>query len=71
MGLIVVDFPTVWAENSDAYIEKGLALHDRLRHEPLITTAFAPHAPYTVSDEPLRKIRMFADELELPIHMLV
>jgi len=71
IGLIVVDFPTVWAENGDAYIEKGLALHDQLRHEPLITTAFAPHAPYTVSDGPLKKIRMFADELELPVHMHV
>jgi len=71
IGLIAIDFPSVWAENSEEYIEKGLALHDQLRHEPLITTAFAPHAPYTVSDEPLKKIRMFADELELPIHMHV
>lgn len=71
IGLIAIDFPSAWAENSSEYIEKGLALHEQLRHEPLITTAFAPHAPYTVSDEPLRKIRMFADELELPIHMHV
>jgi 5-methylthioadenosine/S-adenosylhomocysteine deaminase len=71
IGLIVIDFPSVWAENSVEYIEKGLALHEQLRHEPLITTAFAPHAPYTVSDESLKKIRMFADELELPIHMHV
>ncbi|MGR8979585.1 MAG: TRZ/ATZ family hydrolase [Gammaproteobacteria bacterium] len=71
IGLIVIDFPSVWAENSAAYLEKGLALHEQLRHEPLITTAFAPHAPYTVSDEPLTKIRMIADELELPIHMHV
>lgn len=71
VGLIAIDFPTVWAENSDDYIEKGLALHDQLRHHPLITTAFAPHAPYTISDEPLQKIRTIADELELPIHMHV
>jgi 5-methylthioadenosine/S-adenosylhomocysteine deaminase len=71
IGLIVIDFPTVWAENSEEYIEKGLALHDQLRHQPLISTAFAPHAPYTVSDEPLQKIRTFADELELPITMHV
>jgi 5-methylthioadenosine/S-adenosylhomocysteine deaminase len=71
VGLIVIDFPTVWAEHSDAYIEKGLALHDQLRHHPLISTPFAPHAPYTVSDEPLQKIKTFTDELELPIHMHV
>ncbi|MDD5578789.1 MAG: TRZ/ATZ family hydrolase [Methylobacter sp.] len=69
VGLIVIDFPTVWAQNSEEYIEKGLALHDQLRHQPLISAAFAPHAPYTVSDEPLQKIRTLADELELPVHM--
>jgi len=69
VGLILIDFPTVWAENSEAYIEKGLALHDQHRHQPLITTPFAPHAPYTVSDEPLAKARTFADELDLQIHM--
>ena len=69
IGLILIDFPSAWAENSEAYIEKGLALHEQLRHEPLITTPFAPHAPYTVSDQPLRKIHTFAEELELPIHM--
>jgi len=69
IGLIVFDFPTVWAENADAYLAKGLALHEQLRHQQLITTSFAPHAPYTVSDEPLRKILTFADEMNLTIHM--
>ncbi|MGR9073641.1 MAG: TRZ/ATZ family hydrolase [Gammaproteobacteria bacterium] len=71
IGLILIDYPTTWAKNSDEYIEKGLALHEELRHEPLLTTPFAPHAPYTVSDGPLSRIRTFADELELPIHMHV
>lgn len=71
VGLIVIDFPSVWAENSDEYIEKGLALHEQLRLSDLCSTAFAPHAPYTVSDEPLQKIRTLADELELPIHIHV
>ncbi len=69
VGLIIIDFPTVWAENSESYIEKGLALNSQLRNEPLITTPFAPHAPYTVSDEPLIRARIFADELELQMHM--
>jgi 5-methylthioadenosine/S-adenosylhomocysteine deaminase len=71
VGLIVIDFPTVWAQNSDEYIEKGLALYEQLRLSDLCSTAFAPHAPYTVSDEPLQKIRTLADELELPIHIHV
>jgi len=71
LGMIVIDFPTIWAQNSDDYIEKGLRLHDELRHSSLCTTAFAPHAPYTVSDSPLKKISTFADELDVPIHMHV
>jgi 5-methylthioadenosine/S-adenosylhomocysteine deaminase len=71
VGMIVIDFPTIWAENSESYIAKGLDIHDQLRHEPLITTTFAPHAPYTVSDEPLQKIRVLADELEVPVTMHV
>jgi 5-methylthioadenosine/S-adenosylhomocysteine deaminase len=71
VGLILVDFPTVWADNSDMYLEKGLALHAELQHQPLITTAFAPHAPYTVSDAPLKRMLSLANELELPVHMHV
>lgn len=71
VGLIMVDFPTAWADGPEQYMQKGLALHDELRHEPLLRTPFAPHAPYTVSDEPLRQISTLADELNLPIHMHV
>jgi 5-methylthioadenosine/S-adenosylhomocysteine deaminase len=71
VGLIVIDFPTVWAENSEVYINKGLAVREQLRHQPLITTSFAPHAPYTVSDKPLQEIRTYADELDIPITMHV
>jgi 5-methylthioadenosine/S-adenosylhomocysteine deaminase len=69
VGLIVFDFPTVWAENADAYLTKGLALHEQLRHETLISTSFAPHAPYTVSDGPLRNVSTYADEMNLTVHM--
>jgi 5-methylthioadenosine/S-adenosylhomocysteine deaminase len=68
VGLIVFDFPTAWGSGPDEYIHKGLELHDRLRGDPLVRTAFAPHAPYTVSDGPLRRVRELADELSLPIH---
>jgi len=69
VGLILIDFPTVWANNSEEYIAKGLAVFDHYKGHELIKTAFAPHAPYTVSDEPLRHIGTLANELELNIHM--
>lgn len=71
IGLIVFDFPTIWAEDAEAYLAKGLALHEQLRHHALITTSFAPHAPYTVSDQPLQKLLSFANEMDLSIHMHV
>ena len=69
VGLIMLDFPTVWAGGPEEYLTKGLRLADELKYSSLINPAFAPHAPYTVSDEPLKKIRVLADELDLPIHM--
>jgi len=71
IGLIMIDFPTAWAAGAAEYLSKGLELHDRYRSDPLISTVFAPHAPYTVSDEPLHRIRTLADELDIPIHMHV
>ncbi len=71
IGMIVIDFPTVWAQNANEYINKGLAIRDDLRHSSLITTAFAPHAPYTVSDKPLRKIAILSEELDCQVHMHV
>ena len=69
VGMLLIDFPTAWAKDADEYIYKGLELHDYYRHHPLIHTTFAPHAPYTVSDEPLERIKMLAEELDVPIHM--
>jgi 5-methylthioadenosine/S-adenosylhomocysteine deaminase len=68
-GMILVDFPSAWASGPEEYLSKGLALHDEWRHDPLVTTAFAPHAPYSVSDEPLLRVRTLAAELDRPVHM--
>jgi 5-methylthioadenosine/S-adenosylhomocysteine deaminase len=70
-GMILVDFPTGYADGPEQYLSKGLALHDRYRDHGLIHTAFAPHAPYSVSDEPLMRVRTLADELEVPVHIHV
>lgn len=71
VGLIIIDFPSAWASGPDEYIRRGLEVHDQFRNHSLISTAFAPHAPYTVSDQPFERIRVLADELEIPIHMHV
>ncbi|WP_029132415.1 TRZ/ATZ family hydrolase [Sedimenticola selenatireducens] len=71
VGLIIIDFPSAWASGPDEYIRRGLEVQDQFRNHGLISTAFAPHAPYTVSDQPFERIRVLADELEIPIHMHV
>lgn len=71
VGLIVIDFPSAWADDWQDYIDKGIAVHDQYRDDKLVTTAFAPHAPYSVSDEPLKHIQMLADETDTQIHMHV
>lgn len=69
IGLIVLDFPTMWAENADEYISKGVNIHDAYRDSSRISTMFAPHAPYTVSDESLIKVQTLADELQMAVHI--
>ena len=70
-GMIALEFPTPWAEDAAEYIRKGLAVHDALRSEPLVSTMFAPHAPYTVSDDTLGRIRQLADQLDVPVQIHV
>jgi len=68
-GMIVVDFPTRYADSVDSYLERGLALYESYRGHALVRTAFAPHSIYAASREPLERVRILADELEVPVHM--
>jgi len=69
LGLIALDLPTAWAANAEEYVRKGLEVYDRFKFEPLVSAAFAPHAPYSVGDATLVRVRRLADELDVPIHM--
>ena len=69
VGLPVIEFPSAWAATRDEYFDKGLAVHDEFRGEPLLGTSFAPHAPYTVSDESFERIHLLSDQLDLPVHL--
>ena len=68
VGLPVIDFPTAWAKTDDEYFDRAGEVHDQWRGDPLVSTAFAPHAPYTVSDASFGRIRMLADQLDIPVH---
>ncbi len=67
--LPVLKLENSWAKNEDDHIHKGLAFRDNIKHDLMITTAFAPHAPYTVSDRGFEKIKLYAEQLNIPIHL--
>ena len=69
LGMVVIEFPSAWAENPAEYLRKGEQLHDRYSRHTRVTTSYAPHAPYTVSDGSLTSIITNAEELDVPIHM--
>lgn len=69
LGMVVIEFPSAWAENAAEYLRKGEQLHDKYNHHTRLTTSYAPHAPYTVSDSSLNSIITNAEELDVPIHM--
>ena len=65
----VIDFPTSFGDNPDDYIQKALAIRDNYKAQPLVTVGLGPHAPYTVSDAPLRQIAVIAAELDMPVQI--
>ena len=66
--LVVLEFPTNYANNADDYIEKGLLIRDAWRGNPFLSASLAPHAPYTVSDITFEKVITYAEQLGLGIH---
>jgi 5-methylthioadenosine/S-adenosylhomocysteine deaminase len=71
LGMILVDFPTPYAADAEAYLSKGLALRDAHRDNPLLSFCMAPHAPYTVSDRSFEKMITYAEQLQVPVHIHV
>lgn len=69
IGLIFIDMPTAWAKNIDEYFAKATMIQEQCQQHPLLHTACAPHAPYTVSDTSLKRIHALAEKLDIPIHM--
>ena len=70
-GIVAIEFPTAYAADAEDYLRKGLATRDTFRSDPLVSFTLAPHAPYTVADQTLKRIGVLAEELDLPIHIHV
>lgn len=68
LGLVVIEFPSQYANDADGYIKKGLDARDYLRDESLVSFSFAPHAPYTVSDGTFQRIATLANQVNIGVH---
>ena len=69
VGLPIIHFSNAWAKSEEEHISKGLNLRDTLKSQKLITPALAPHSPYSVSDAGFEQVRMYSEQLEMPIHL--
>ena len=69
IGLIIIEMPTVWAKGVDEYLAKGLGLLKCWPADSRISFAFAPHAPYSVSDGTLTRIADLSGEHDIPVHV--
>ncbi len=67
LGETLIDFPAPDNKTWDEGIRYMHEYAKRWKGDSLITPAFAPHAPFTVSTEHLRQVRALATELGIPI----
>jgi 5-methylthioadenosine/S-adenosylhomocysteine deaminase len=68
LGITTLEFPTPYASDADDYLNKGLAVRELWRDNPLIGFCLAPHAPYTVANSSFERILTLAAQLNLPVH---
>ncbi|MDV3505386.1 TRZ/ATZ family hydrolase [Marinobacter sp. M-5] len=67
----LLDFPTPWGAGPDEYLSKGAAFIEQWQGNEYIMPAIGPHAPYTVSDAPLRRAVALSAETgaRLQVHL--
>lgn len=71
IGITIINVPTAWAKNTEEYFTKGLAFLDKYKNQERLNITLAPHAPYTVADNDLVRVKQIADDNHLKINMHV
>jgi len=71
IGLPVAEAATAWADDTTAYLAKAEQLWDEYKSNPWVCLQFGPHAPYSLSDATLQRVRRVADELDARLVMHV
>ena len=63
----IVEMRSAYASGVHECFAHGLALHDQVRAEDLVTTCFGPHSAYAVQKRSLERVAMLADELDIGV----
>jgi len=71
IGMPVLGLRTPWALDAADCLRKARDVHATWQGDPLISTALAPHALYTVDDEGLSGVRKLSSRLDMPVAMHV
>jgi 5-methylthioadenosine/S-adenosylhomocysteine deaminase len=71
LGGAIIEFPTPYASDAEAYIARCLAPRDEFANDARLKLMLAPHAPYTVSDQTFEHILAISQEADYPIMMHV
>lgn len=69
LGGAILEFPTPFAADAEAYLAKSVGSRQQFSDEPRLKLMLAPHAPYTVSDKTFERIVTMASEMDVPIMM--
>ena len=69
IGVPLIETQAAWASDIESCFEQGLRLHDDWQSESLLNITFSPHAPYSISDETLRRVAIHSRELNVPVHL--
>lgn len=71
LGETIINFPVVDAPEPYGGFQYALDFVKKYKGDALITPAFAPHAPYTVSPQMLAKVQQAAEQYDVPVLMHV
>jgi 5-methylthioadenosine/S-adenosylhomocysteine deaminase len=67
LGESVIKFPVADAKTPEEGLARAEAFIQKWQHDPLITPAVAPHAPYTLEPETLQAVRALANKYDVPM----
>lgn len=65
----ILKFPSPWAATEDKAIDQSLAFFEWAKDFPRLTTGFAPHAVYSVTEAGFTQVQRYAESRGIPIHL--